>query len=94
MACTSDINHGSLDQSLASKASLRCAGKLAAKVEKSFRTAGPDVGRGLQKRIDSPSAQIWVVPSAKHNSAREVGPAEYDRRLSEFFNATLITAPA
>ena len=54
----------------------------------------PDVGRGLQKRIDSPSAQIWVVPSAKHNSAREVGPAEYDRRLSEFFNATLITAPA
>ena len=54
----------------------------------------PDVGRGLQKRIDSPSAQLWLVPSAKHNSAREVGPAEYDRRLSEFFNATLSATPA
>ena len=54
----------------------------------------PDVGRGLQKRIGSPSAQFWLVPSAKHNSAREVGPAEYDHRVCEFFDATLVTAPA
>jgi pimeloyl-ACP methyl ester carboxylesterase len=54
----------------------------------------PDVGRGLQKRIDSPLAQFWLVPSAKHNSARDAGPAEYDRRVIEFFDAMLSTAPA
>jgi uncharacterized protein len=45
----------------------------------------PDVARELQRRIHSPQAQIWQVPSAKHNRARDVAGAEYDRRLADFF---------
>ena len=54
----------------------------------------PDVGRDLQKRIDSPGVQFWLVPTAKHNRARDVGPAEYDRRLQSFFNKTLVARSA
>lgn len=52
----------------------------------------PDVGRDLQKRIDSPAVQFWLVPSAKHNRARDVAPAEYDRRLRNFFDKTLVAS--
>jgi len=54
----------------------------------------PDVGRQLQKRIDSPAVQFWLVPSAKHNRARDVGPAEYDRRLRDFFDKSLLAGSA
>ena len=50
----------------------------------------PDVGRELQKRIDSPGVQFWLVPLAKHNRARDVGPVEYDRRLQTFFDQMLV----
>jgi pimeloyl-ACP methyl ester carboxylesterase len=53
----------------------------------------PDVGRELQRRIDSPSAQLWLVPMAKHNCARNVAPTEYDRRLRDFFDMTLVSGP-
>lgn len=49
----------------------------------------PDVGRHLYRRIDSPTAKLWLVPAAKHNRARHVGPVEYDRRISDFFDASL-----
>lgn len=49
----------------------------------------PDIGRGLLKRIDSDSVQFWLVPRARHNCARHVAPAEYDRRLQDFFSRTL-----
>jgi len=49
----------------------------------------PDVGRELQKQIDSPNVQFWLVPTAKHNRARTVEPIEYDRRLRDFFDKTL-----
>lgn len=45
----------------------------------------PEVARELQRRIHSASAQIWQVPSAKHNRARAVAGVEYDRRLTDFF---------
>ena len=51
----------------------------------------PNIGRELQRRIDSPDAQLWLVPRAKHNCARNVAPDEYDRRLLDFFNQTLVT---
>ena len=54
----------------------------------------PDVGRDLQRRIDSPEAELWLVPSAKHNCARKVAPAEYDRRIRNFFNKILVATPA
>ncbi len=50
----------------------------------------PNVGMELQRRIDSPSTQFWLVPAAKHNRARQVGPAEYDRRLHDFFSNSLL----
>jgi pimeloyl-ACP methyl ester carboxylesterase len=46
----------------------------------------PDVARELARHIHSPSAQVWTVPSAKHNKARIVAAAEYDRRLTAFFS--------
>jgi len=46
----------------------------------------PDVARELVRHIHSESAEIWTVPSAKHNRARAVAAAEYDRRLSAFFS--------
>jgi fermentation-respiration switch protein FrsA (DUF1100 family) len=54
----------------------------------------PDVGRELQRRINSPATQFWLVPTAKHNRARNVGPAEYDRRLQDFFAKSLIQSGA
>ena len=46
----------------------------------------PDVARELVRCIQSSEAQIWTVPSAKHNKARVVAGAEYDRRLKAFFS--------
>lgn len=54
----------------------------------------PDVGRELQKRIGSSAVQFWLVPSAKHNRARDVAPAEYDLRLRNFFDKTLVSSSA
>lgn len=46
----------------------------------------PDVARELVKNMHSPAAQVWTVPRAKHNKARTVAGAEYDRRLTAFFS--------
>lgn len=46
----------------------------------------PDVARELIRCIQSSAAQVWTVPSAKHNRARAVAAAEYDRRLTAFFS--------
>lgn len=46
----------------------------------------PDVARELVRCIHSSAAQVWTVPSAKHNKARVVAAAEYDRRLTAFFS--------
>jgi uncharacterized protein len=46
----------------------------------------PDVARELIRCIRSSEAQLWQVPSAKHNRARAVAAAEYDRRLTDFFS--------
>ena len=46
----------------------------------------PDVARELVRCIHSSAAQVWTVPRAKHNKARNVAAAEYDRRLTAFFS--------
>ena len=43
-----------------------------------------DVAQGLVRLIGQPQA-LWTVAKAKHNLARSVNPAEYDRRLVDFF---------
>ncbi|MEX0728719.1 MAG: alpha/beta fold hydrolase [Planctomycetaceae bacterium] len=35
-----------------------------------------------------PTADVWIVAGARHNSARLQAPAEYDRRLVEFLERT------
>jgi pimeloyl-ACP methyl ester carboxylesterase len=52
----------------------------------------PEISQGLQERIGD-SAEVWIVPQAKHNRARDADPAEYDRRLAEFFSAHLVPEP-
>ena len=32
---------------------------------------------------------MWVVPDAHHTEALRIHPAEYERRMSEFFLAAL-----
>lgn len=46
----------------------------------------PDVARELVRCIHSSAAEVWTVPSAKHNRARAVAAAEYDSRLTAFFS--------
>ncbi len=48
----------------------------------------PEIGRELCRKI-GPSAELWIVPKAKHNRAREVDAQEYDRRIVDFFTAKL-----
>jgi pimeloyl-ACP methyl ester carboxylesterase len=50
----------------------------------------PEISQRLQACIGD-SAEVWIVPQAKHNRAREAEPAEYDRRLVEFFSTHLTT---
>ena len=44
----------------------------------------PQVAQEIAQLIGQPNA-LWIVEKAKHNLARSVNPAEYDRRLVEFF---------
>jgi uncharacterized protein len=49
----------------------------------------PEIGRKLCRKIGG-SAEMWIVPKAKHNRAREAAPQDYDRRLVEFFTAKVL----
>lgn len=51
----------------------------------------PDVAKELVRCIHSSNAQVWTVPSAKHNRARAVAAAEYDRRLTAFFTQATVS---
>lgn len=43
----------------------------------------PAIAEDLARRIGS-SAEVWVVPKAKHNAARDIATAEYDARVRAF----------
>jgi pimeloyl-ACP methyl ester carboxylesterase len=48
----------------------------------------PEITRRLYSRTgQSELADLWIVPGAKHNSARQTCPQEYDARLVDFFSA-------
>jgi pimeloyl-ACP methyl ester carboxylesterase len=51
----------------------------------------PEVVRGIAAQI-GPHCQVWEVPEAKHNQARETAPDEYDRQVVEFFAAVVPAA--
>lgn len=54
---------------------------------------GPAITETMHRSIGGDQAQLWVVPRAKHNLARDVAPADYDRRLVEFFSTLTVPAP-
>lgn len=46
----------------------------------------PEISDALFQSFPQESSQRWLVDFAKHNMAREVDPAEFDRRIVEFFS--------
>ncbi len=51
----------------------------------------PSLAGGRQQAAAAgPSAQLWVVEGASHGNYMQVAPAEYERRLAEFFDAALL----
>ncbi|MCG3212197.1 MAG: hypothetical protein FOGNACKC_05845 [Anaerolineae bacterium] len=51
----------------------------------------PSLAGGRQQvAAAGPSAQLWVVEGASHGDYMQVAPAEYERRLVEFFDAALL----
>lgn len=55
----------------------------------------PEVTRRLAQLIRQPD-HIWIVPRAKHNKSRSINETEYDQRIVQHFQRTLVTdnAPA
>lgn len=47
---------------------------------------GPEIARHLYERIDSDHTELWLVPQARHNQARETSPQEYDQRIIAVFD--------
>ncbi len=46
----------------------------------------PDITESLYQYFPQTTTQRWTVRGAKHNMAREVDAAEFDRRIVEFFS--------
>ena len=53
----------------------------------------PDITAVLCRKLGQRCREFWVVPAARHNMARTVDPAGYDRRLVELFSAVAATSP-
>ena len=45
----------------------------------------PGVTEDLRQQLGLPPEAVWLVPKARHNSARQIAAAEYDRRLIAHF---------
>ena len=45
----------------------------------------------LADGASDPQEDLWIVPKAKHNTERAVAPAEFDRRLVDFFSPLAAT---
>ena len=46
----------------------------------------PRVTRSLFARTGQDESNLWIVPRAKHNTARQTATDQYDRRMIEFFS--------
>ncbi|NQV29140.1 MAG: alpha/beta fold hydrolase, partial [Rhodopirellula sp.] len=46
----------------------------------------PEIAQALHRSLGEESAELWMVPNARHNGARQADPKGYDRRLVEFFS--------
>jgi uncharacterized protein len=48
-----------------------------------------DIPKRLANRIGGDACELWIVPKAKHNRARNVCPELYDTKVGQFFAGTL-----
>lgn len=46
----------------------------------------PEIAQSLHEGLGLNSAELWMVPKARHNGARQADEEGYDRRLTEFFS--------
>jgi uncharacterized protein len=46
----------------------------------------PEIAQSLHEGLGRDSAELWMVPKARHNGARQADEEGYDRRLTEFFS--------
>jgi pimeloyl-ACP methyl ester carboxylesterase len=46
----------------------------------------PEIAASLHESLGNEFAQLWMVPNARHNGARQADQQSYDGRLSEFFS--------
>ena len=50
---------------------------------------GEDLNRGYYKAAGQPKF-LWEIPESKHVGGLEARPREYERRVIEFFDGTLL----
>jgi pimeloyl-ACP methyl ester carboxylesterase len=53
----------------------------------------PEMAEALFRRVGAPEKEFWAVPGAKHNQALHVAPADYARRIVDFFDDHLGDIP-
>ncbi len=49
--------------------------------------ARPEIAKSLHQSLGEEVAELWMVPKARHNGARQTVPEAYDARLTEFFSS-------
>ena len=47
----------------------------------------PEIANALHQCLGEETTELWMVPKARHNGARQADKEGYDRRLVEFFSA-------
>ena len=47
---------------------------------------GPEIATHLYEQINSEQTELWLVPRARHNQARETAREEYDERIVALFS--------
>tara|TARA_R110002072_G_scaffold238769_2_gene396202 strand:- start:56461 stop:57408 length:948 start_codon:yes stop_codon:yes gene_type:complete len=47
----------------------------------------PEIANALHECLGEETAELWMVPKARHNGARQADKEGYDQRLIEFFSA-------
>ncbi len=46
----------------------------------------PEIAKSLHELLGNTTADLWMVPKARHNGARQADQESYDQRLVEFFS--------
>ena len=52
----------------------------------------PEIAKSLYESLGKDVADLWMVPKARHNGARQTDQESYDQRLVEFFSSLSATS--